>query len=182
MSKTGQEIRVVFDINVYVDTIKPPHKNTYECFKAIESRQDLMLVYSPYILKKALKVLRSEVKASTSEFEKFTSMIRSLSPKLILEDIGEPFGSEVNTVGNLKLDDSHIYNLARKSDSSLIVTSDSDFERVKNLSRDIAIVSPARFIRLTSPKKPPTKPSLGLQFGMNPLDFQPGKSGFGQQI
>lgn len=31
-------------------------------------------------------------------------------------------------------------------------------------------------------KKPPTKPSLGLQFGMNPLDFQRGQGGFGQQI
>ena len=123
--------------------------------------------------------LKTEENYSLDELKKFTNLIRSLDSKLILQDIGDQFD---RVIGDLEPEDSYIYNLARKSEASLIVTSDSDFERVRNLSRGIAIVSPARFIKLTSPKKPPTKPSPGLQFGMNPLDFQPGQGGLGRQI
>lgn len=98
--------------------------------------------------------LKTEENYSLDELKKFTNLIRSLDSKLILQDIGDQFD---RVIGDLEPEDSYIYNLARKSEASLIVTSDSDFERVRNLSRGIAIVSPARFIRLISPEKPPRK-------------------------
>lgn len=174
--------RVVFDINVYVDTIKYPPQNTSECFISITKNTDYYLVYSKQIIKMVFEKLKTEENYSLDELKKFNNLIRSLDSKLIPQDIGGQFDAGVSLIGDLKHEDSYIYRLAQASEASIIVTSDRDFDLVRNFSRDIAIVSPARFIKLTSPKKPPTKPSPGLQFGINPLDFQLGQGGLGQQI
>ncbi len=178
----GQDYNVVFDINVYIDIANKSH-NTLPCFKEILKNRDWCLITSKFIRKKAFEVLASKELFSEKDLDNFTRLLDILENRSQLKKIEVPlFGSEANTIGDLGLEDSHIFNLARKSGASIIVTSDSDFERVRNFDRSIAIVSPARFIKLTSPKKPPTKPSLGLQFGMNPLDFQPGQGGLGRQI
>ena len=182
-----ETIKFVFDINVYVNVASAPPKNTLACFSVIAENPNFRLIASEFITGKAIdvlteKVLNSKIIYSEKRLEQFKSLLIAFEnrSKLIYQDIGDPLGA---TIGDLEPEDSHIYNLARKSGASIIVTSDSDFERVRNFDRSIAIISPARFIKLTSPK-PPTKPSPGLQFGMNPLDFQsPSQDlGFDRQI
>ena len=178
-----QKINVVFDINVYVRGFANSSKDDFNCFEAVKINPNLCLVTSKHIVKNAFSISRDQVGYSRQDAENLLTFLRSmsLSSKLIYKDT-DPFVSKNNTIGDLELEDSYIFRLTLDSESSILVTNDSDFERVRNFTRDIAIVSPARFIKLTSPKKPPTKPSLGLQFGMNPLDFQPGQGGLGRQI
>ena len=122
-------------------------------------------------------------------FEKLNALLDNLEAQDRLDySSAHAFESEARTIYNLGLDDSHIYKLALQNSPSIIITRDeNDFGELKRTKSDrgIFIYSPKEFIDQfqARTKKPPTKPR-DLQFGMNPLNFQPPSQdlGFGRQI
>lgn len=179
-----QKINVIFDINVYVRAFANNSKGDFNCFEAIKTNPDLSLITSKHIVKNALSISRDQIGYSRQDAENLFAFLRSMSSdsKLIYKDT-DPFISKKHTIGDLELEDSYIFRLALDSESSLLVTNDSDFDLIKkDYEKTIAIVTPTIFTKYALPKKPPTKPTPGLQFGMNPLNIQPGQGGLGRQI
>ncbi len=188
----SQKIGLVLDINVYIDGFADNNASSRACFDLILKRPDFILVTSEYIIEKTDEVFKQRLGYNQvlldEVFQEYNTLLDDLEAQDRLDySPTHAFESEARTIYNLGLDDSHIYKLAFRNKPSIIITRDeNDFGELKRTKPDrgVFIYSPKEFIYQfqARTKKPPTKPSPGLQFGMNPLNFQPGQGGLGRQI